>query len=38
MSYREISMQQIMEVLRRSEAGQSGRKIAKGMGLWTARR
>lgn len=33
MSYREISMQQIREVLRRSEAGQSGRQIATRMGL-----
>lgn len=33
MSYREVSMQEIKEVLRRSEAGQSARQIARSMGL-----
>lgn len=33
MSYREVSMQEIREVLRRKEAGQSVRQIARGMGL-----
>ena len=33
MSYREVSMLEIKEVLRRKEAGSSARRIARDMGL-----
>ena len=37
MSYREVSMQEIKEVLRRKEAGQSARQIARSMGAESMR-